>query len=71
MNKRRVLLKDSEDSSDILTCITEFSDKEIIDICLDENLDETCFNYEEKLEFVAHEKNVFFERIYVDEVIYV
>lgn len=74
-NYRMVSLIESEDESVIMYAKTNMSDETIEDVCcgaqeIGEAEDET-MDYEEKLEAYAKKHDLVFERVYVDETIYV
>jgi hypothetical protein len=72
MENRIIQLIDSEDYDNILLANTNMTEKQINEALFEiEVYDEDNLDYEQKCERYAEENNLLFERLYVDEEIYV
>jgi len=72
MKNRLIQLIDQEDGENILLANTNMTEEQINEALFEiEEYDEDNMDYEQKCERYAEENNLLFERLYVDEEIYV
>ena len=55
-----------DDEGEILLCRTNMTEDEMKEYCVDETLDEKNMDYEEKLNYHAEVKGLYFERVHTD-----